>query len=64
MTTSEAVALHSVIQRTFSGNSSEAEIHLQIFLVSAFLFLGRHYLFCKGKKTEDLKRVGRADIYY
>lgn len=36
MITLEAAALHSVIQRTFSGNSSEAEIHLQICLVSVF----------------------------
>lgn len=56
MITLEAAALHSVIQRTFSGNSSEAEIHL-IFLVSAFLFLGRRYLFCKGKKKRKEKKT-------
>lgn len=44
MITLEAAALHSVIQRTFSGNSSEAEIHLQICLVSAFFVSGKALL--------------------
>lgn len=60
MITLEAAALHSVIQRTFSGNSSEAEIHLQIFLVSAFLFLGRRYLFSKGKKNRRPEESGES----
>ena len=33
MITLAAAASHSEILRTFSGNSSEAEIHLEIFLV-------------------------------
>lgn len=35
MITLAVVALHSVILRTFSGNSLVAEIHSQIFLVSS-----------------------------
>lgn len=38
MITMAAVASHSVIPMTFSGNSLAAEIHLQIFLVSPFRF--------------------------
>lgn len=38
MITLAAAASHSVIPRTFSGNSLAAEIHLQIFLVSPFRF--------------------------
>ena len=40
MITLVAAVSHSVILRTFSGNSSAAEIHLQIFLVSPFASLG------------------------
>lgn len=40
LTTLEAAASHSVIPRTFSGNSLVAEIHLQIFLVSPFFVSG------------------------
>lgn len=46
--TSEAAASHSVIPRTFSGNSLVAEIHLQILLVS--LFPGRHWWVVERKR--------------
>lgn len=36
MITLAAAASHSVIPKTFSGNSLAAEIHLQIFSVSPF----------------------------
>lgn len=45
ITLAAVAASHSVIPRTFSGNSLVAEIHLQIYLVSPFVFLARHSWF-------------------
>lgn len=52
--TLEEAALHSETQMTFSGNSSEAEIHLQISLVSAvspLFFPVFWFFFFKVQKT-------------
>lgn len=56
LVTSEAAALHSETQTTFSGNSLEAEIHLQISLVSAVFF----FLFCWF--SLKLQRSRRAPV--
>lgn len=56
MITLAAAASHSVIPKTFSGNSLAAEIHLQIFLVSLFL----SFLFLKSRKKQGLNRVIRV----
>lgn len=57
--TLEVAASHSVIPRTFSGNSLAAEIHLQIFLVS---FVSWEALMgeLKERRTEESHKSGEG----
>lgn len=58
--TLEAAASHSETPMTFSGNSSAAEIHLQISLVSAVVFF---FVFVSVLLNFfNLKKTGRAPI--